>query len=402
MAQLARAAVAGLVGLALLCGCTRADADSGAARRSATPAAGANVATIGPVRAARRVGPPAGGPLGPVDRDGGVSARLRDGSTVWFFGDTAARRPDGSLAYFVIGTAAWARPGRPTRTVDALSTSRPGEPRPFVTDQRGFRPCPATAAVDGVWPLSAVTERVGPRDRVVLWMSNICLSDAGTAVSRGTSVGEWWYDPDRPPADGAVEVTVLEPDLFPDSRFGSAATVGPDGRAYVYGCGTTPATGPPERSVPCHAARVPLDRVADRDAYERWDGTAWTPGARPAPMVMAPAPDGPSNPPGPFAVTWDAGRRLYLLLASPWPGFVPIGSVRTSRSPQGPWSAPVDFELPDCADGLEDRTRACYGVNAQPWLTTDGAIGIGWYDRHVEEPARGSFLVGRLDLALGP
>jgi len=59
----------------------------------------------------------------------------------------------------------------------------------------------------------------------------------------------------------------------------------------------------------------------------------------------------------------------------------------------------MQFNLPDCEDGLQDPSKACYGVNAQPWASDGAEIGIGYSDRSAALTRRlGAFNVGRLRL----
>ena len=385
----ARRAVGVVVAVAALAAtsCTNATADDEAA-----PSAGDAELAGTP----QRVGATGQRAVPGLDRDAGVSARLRDGSVVWFFGDTGVRNPDGTMKFFTIGSAAWAPPSRPTRPEDYVTA---GQTVPFLSSQDGFPPCPDGYPNPGVWPLAAVTVPAGAEDRVLLFMGNTCLANGPAATSRGVSVAEWRYRPGTRPTDGPLQVTVLNPSLFPDGRYGTAATLGPDGWLYAYGCGIVPLPDTPAREVPCQAARVRPGKVADPGAYAPWDGSRWTVGANPAVLEMAPLDDGPSNPPGPFSVAFDPGRRQWLMAYSPWPGYVPLGVVRAAASPQGPWGPPSEFRLPDCSDGLSDPVRACYGVNLQPWRSTGDQIGVGWYDRSVPGTAqRGAFLVSGLQV----
>ena len=353
------------------------------------------------VGAPRRVGATGQRAVPGLDRDAGVSARLRDGSVVWFFGDTGVRNPDGTMKFFTIGSAAWAPARTPTQPVDYVTG---GQTVPFLTSQDGFPPCPEGFPNAGVWPLAAVTVPDGAEDRVLLFMGNTCLANGPAATSRGTSVAEWRYRPGTDPAAGPLQVTVLNPSLFVDGRYGSAAALGNDGWIYTYGCGIVPLPDEPVRETPCQAARVRPEQVADPAAYEPWDGSAWRTGANPAVLEMAPLADGPSNPPGPFSVNYDRSRNQWLMAYSPWPGYVPFGVVRAADAPHGPWGPPTEFRLPDCTDGLRDATRACYGVNLQPWNSLGDGVGIGWYDRFVTEPSspgttrRGAFFTSRLQL----
>ena len=266
------------------------------------------------------VGPAAGTPLAGIDRDAGISVRLSDGSVMWFFGDSAIHNPDDSLKFFVIGTAAWAPAAVPTVTRDHVLPN--GWPVKFATPTVGFPSCPTDIPVKGMWPSSAVSYRVGKRDRIVVWLENICLGDGGKEVGVGASVAEVWYDPAHPPANQPVVARILNQQLFPRRGFGLAATLGDHHDAYVYSCDAPAAGGWPTQYGPCHVARVDLDHVADPADYRVWsrDGS-WKRLviAKPAPMDM-PASDVTTRfPAASVSVTKDPAAGRYVMAYSPWP-----------------------------------------------------------------------------------
>jgi len=344
------------------------------------------------------IGPAPGTPLAQVERDAGVSARLRDGSVVWFFGDTAVRFPSGALRFFAVGSAAWSLPGEPAVTRDYVEN---GEAVPFSEVQPSDFSCPTEAPTAGRWPLSAVVDSTGATDRVVLWMGNVCLG-GGQAIDRGVAVGEWIYDPAQPPIGRPITVKLLNPRLFSDNAAGDAAFLDPDGRVYTYGCGGAGFTdGLSRRQRPCRVSRVGFADIGNAANYEFWDGRRWSVNEKGKPMAFQPGANGSSNPQGAFSAMWDEERRAYLMAYSPWPGFVPLGAIRVANSPQGPWSAPAEFDLPECSDGLTEPERACYGVNFQPDFSVNGRVGIGYSDRRVESAMnRGAFLVTTIGLTV--
>lgn len=343
------------------------------------------------LEAPRPVGPPAGHQLDPLDRDAGVNARLRDGSMIWFFGDTGQRAPDGGLATFTVGTAAWAPADAPFETMDYADD---GAPVAFARPTEAFPPCPPSSPVAGMWPLATAVEQRGDRDRVVLWMQNICLGSSTVAATRGVSVGEWYYDPDAPPVDERIEVTVLNQVVFDDSSLGGAAFVD-DGRVVVYGCDIPPSPLDPAAYGPCRVARVDFDDVADRDAYEVWTGgETWTAGAEATPMELASTVEAAPGPAGPLTVMPLPGTDRFVMGYTPWPGFIDVVAVRVADRPEGPWSDPQFVQLPECGvAGRQDRP--CYGSNLQPAFSSERELAIGYQDPFVaEDPIRGSFLVG--------
>ncbi|HNI34168.1 MAG TPA: DUF4185 domain-containing protein [Microthrixaceae bacterium] len=394
MSRAGRGAAVVAGALIALAACTR---DSPIGDGTTTPSASipaAPVVTDGPSPPIP-VGPPDGHPLHPLDRDAGVSARLRDGSMIWFFGDTGQFDGAGRLVSFEIGTAAWAPAATPTATADFDDGF--GRPVAFATPTPSFPTCPPEAPSAGMWPLSAIVVPDGEVDRVVVWMLNICLGSATYGATMGTSVGEWVYDP-HAPRDGAIEVTVLNQLLFeasPGGRaaFGTAAVL-TDGLAYVYTCGI------PERAIslddygPCHVARVEPSKVADPDAYEMWTGVTWEPNGDPAPLLLDEHGGQQTPPVGPFSVGWDESSEQFVMVYSPWPAYSPNVEIRVANRPEGPWSAPAFIELPGCADRVGPEMRTCYGANVQPSFNAAGRLGIGYQDQLVaDSPRRGSFLL---------
>lgn len=365
------------------------DADEASAEQpTSTPVASLELGELG---APQPVLPAPGSVLEGIDRDAGVSVGLRDGSTMWFFGDTASFGFDGELRYFEVGSAAWSPPGQPSVTLDY---ARGDQPVPFARPGDDFPACPPESENSGMWPTAAVVEPVGERDRIIVWMANICLGPGPVAVGRGMSVGEVWYDPAQPPAYRPVDVTVLEPVLFAESRLGSAALLDTDGWIYTYGCGVPESPGDADEYGPCTAARVQPAEVASADAYEHWDGDGWAAGAEPAALELqsADAEDPSFAPVGTFAVTRPVGSDLYVMGYSPWPGYSNEFELRVAHSPQGPWSAPSRGIFPNCADEVGDKVGRCYAANLQPHLDAPGVIGVGWYDQVVTtDPPRGAF-----------
>ena len=395
--------------LVVLLGAGCADGDARTSSRATPPetaapaveapvgASGVRLA-LGTPEAPERVGPPEGHPLSRIDRDAGISARLGDGSTVWFFGDTGERLSDGRLRFFEIGSAAWAPPGAPTITRDHVVD---GQVEHFATPTPEFPACPPEAPSAGMWPTAAVTDPQDP-DRVIVWMANICLGSNRTAVPRGISVGEWRHDPTAPPVDRPIKVKVLEQNLFPDGMVGEAAFT-LDGTVYLYGCDTAISMEDADDPGSCRAARVDPASVHDRGAHEAWTGDAWVRGAAPAELEMEPAAGGQSLPPGPLSVAGAPDGDGFVMLYSPWPGHVSSMEVRAALSPEGPWSPPVRVDLPGCNDHPGGQLYACYAANVQPDLSTPGRLGFGYYDRFISGPPLwGSYVVSSIDLRLEP
>lgn len=346
----------------------------------------------------REVGPSADNPLAPLDRDAGVSALLRDGSVAWFFGDTGQRAPDGGLRHFTIGSASWARAKEPTRTLDV---GVDGEPVVFAEPTAAFPSCPANLPVPGMWPLTAVVVPAGRRDRVLIWMLNVCLGSGQTAHSAGVSLGEWIYDPRHPPLGEPLTVRVIEQVLFDDGQVGTAALLVED-RVVIYRCQVPPSPLDVGAYGPCHAYRVPVSHVADSGRYEAWTGTRWARGVEPHPIEFA---GGSGNevayPAGPLSLLHETESGTYLMVYSPWPAYVDRVAVRAASSPTGPWGPPNYVRLKGCGAREEVMPTECYGANVQPHLSDGSRLGIGYQDRNVDDaPPRGSFMVGTVELRI--
>lgn len=384
-------------------GCALTGGERGEAGSAPDGAAAAPALVLSGLSASRVVGPPPGHPLEGMSRDAAVSVGLRDGSTLWVFGDTARRDPDGSLAYFVISTAAWASAESSTTTSDAVEAD---EPVRFASPTVGFPSCPSHAPVQGMWPASAVAVPVGERDRVIVWLANVCLGDDAALVGRGISVAEWWYDPSSLPGE-PIEAVVLEQKLFATGEaplVGGASLLADDGLVYTYGCSALDHGAAGSDRDECFVARVAPEGVADRGAYRYWDGHDWVAEqTRAAPMTI-PARDGlPAASPGHMSVAYNADLDAYLMAYSPWPGWSDSIEVRAAERPTGPWSIPVGVPLPGCDDRIGGTAYYCYTAGLQAVADVPGRIGLGWYDSAVDPVGpRGSYFVASVSAEIVP
>lgn len=362
--------------------CFSGDNGSPAASSTLTTAAKVAIRAAAPIR----VQPSEGHPLATIDRDAGVTAQLRDGSVLWIFGDTAARRDDGTVQYFEIGTASWAAAATRTTTEDHVDPST-SAPVPFWRPEGADAVCPSPRQRAGAWPAAAITQAVGERDRVLVWLHRVCVGVDGTLADGGMALAEWWYDPATPPTTEAITLTMVQPHLFTDRSYGTAAVLAPDGNVYTYRCDAPDDPTDAAAFGPCGVARVPLDRVADGSAYEIFDND----------MAM-PAGATPPYPPGGFGVSYDPVIERYVMAYSPWPGPTQFVDVRTSAGPTGPWSRPVTVELQGCADHIGTRQLNCYAGAPQPAFSVDGQVGLGYYDSSISIfPTRGSYMVTSVD-----
>lgn len=367
---------------------------------------------VGPgegVSSVQAVGPAPGNPLVGIDRDGGISTTLRDGSTLWLFGDSGEPRVGGGHRYFVNNTAAWAAPGEPTVTRDAVASGN--VPYTFVTPAAGFiGGCPG-GFVPVMWPLSATTRAIGSIDRVTAFFGNVCL-DGTDARSRGVAVVEWDYSPGQFGGIGAVgpqlQGRVAQQNLFPVGAEYGTASMMEGGLLYAYECGrpSDDQTGVIWPSDPaytgCTVARVDPASASDPTAWRYWNGSMspnWTAGSN---WVVDPAAAGTMTIPGAGADKQLPVSSLSVvndptfgrsMVYSPWPGYTREVFVRTATSPVGPWSARTLINLPGCSGEWADGApRYCYAATAQPWRSQPGQLGIGFYDQYVAaNPVRGAY-----------
>lgn len=352
---------------------------------------------LGTISEPDAVGPSAADPLAGIERDIGKSVMLGDGSTLWLFGDSARRDGSGRFDYFVIGTGAWATAEEPTRTIDYTLD---GEPVELAVPTHEFPDCPESAPVPGMWPESAVVIGVGDRERVLLWLGNVCLGEGGALEPRGTAVAQWWYDPSDPPTGHPIRADVLNQRLFAASdatqpAFGRESILGEDGLVYLYGCTSDPTTRWGDRD-DCYIARVAPEGVADTEMYRVWDGRGWVRDRSLAEPMHMPGSNGePRTPPGQISVERHGPSGLYVMAYSPWPGWTDSVEVRTSQELWGPWSEPATVDLPGCRDVIDGRTYWCYTASRQPSRDAPGRLGIGYYDSALapSDRAAGAYLV---------
>ena len=340
------------------------------------------------------VGPAPSSPLARIDRDAGISVKLRDGSLLWLFGDSSEVDVNGNLRYFVNNTAAWAAPGSLTVTRDAVSG---GAPVQFAGVQGATWTCPADKPNKARWPLSGVARPVGATDRVTVFMANVCLGGPLQIEERGVSLVEWTYDPASPPDGVPVTGTLVSDRLFTEAEpaYGTAAVLDDAGRINAYACDRPDdGSGLPQEYGPCRVARVQAANVADRGSWTYWNGVSWVAGiGSAAPMTLPDGVGGYTAPVSSMTINRDETHGVYVMAYSPWPGFVDRIYVRVATSPQGPWTAPVEVLLPGCNDTVGGTTYYCYAGTSQPSLSAPGLLGLGYYDQLVDVgPTRGQYL----------
>ena len=186
-----------------------------------------SIGTTGRAATIDSVAPAVDHPLHLIERDGGISVELTDGSTLWLFGDSTDDSLGQNMTYFVNNTAAWASADAPTTTRDVAAA----EPVLFAAPPAGtcaesqFRKADAA-----LWPESAVAlPQEDGTDRVVVVMSKVCLGDTWLDIETvGFAVVEYRYDPNDPPIDEPIRGEVTQPHLAEaDAGYGRALMLGP-------------------------------------------------------------------------------------------------------------------------------------------------------------------------------
>jgi hypothetical protein len=255
-------------------------------------------------------------------------------------------------------------------------------------DVKSFVPVPADPVdfpCDGGfrknWPRSAtnVHDPVANLDRVIIYYMRVCdrSVDVINFSEHGIGVAEYDHvpgsvDPVAGPA-GPVQARILQDNLFPlISDVGGGAFLSPDGRwLHSYGC-TWEA---------CTAVRVRPWRVADPSAYRFWNGWWW--GRTGTPMTTP----GTRLPVAEVSVHWEPRLWRYVMTYTSVLEFDKV-VFRTSRRPQGPWSAAMAVTLPDCQNDW--ALRWCYAALAQPQLSSGDLLAVSFVREH-EYPGEFTF-----------
>lgn len=351
------------------------------------------------------VAPPAGHPNARVERDGGVSVRLFDGTVLWLFGDSLERNAQNQDLYFRNNTAALASAGSPTVTRDAVVGGAPVE---FVTPSPSHAAamgCPADKPVTALWPMSASAGTVsGSSQRVVVFFANICLGGPGQFEDRGVSVVEWTYVAGATTPGSVLRGQVLTEFLFGSSQpsWGTASwTQREAGVDVVYGydCESPAPSGGvqfPNEWGPCTVGRVLASSAHVAGSWTWWNGASWSASRNAAaPMAGIPEPSASTDSKAPVAalnVSYDPTFGRYVMAYSPWPGYTNELFVRVARTPVGPWSEPVTFRAPGCDDSIGSDRYFCYAGGAHLALSSPGSIGLGFFDQLVSPtPPRGGY-----------
>lgn len=300
-------------------------------------------------------------------RDGGHTVRLGD-RVLWQFGDSFTD------AGILSSTAGWSDIRDPHTMRDCTDASGlPAQFLPFTAAERHFnethaeppaccrawRECPANA------PTCRCPEKTDCTVRLALWPGDGAESAPGVATVfyDRQRVGVAPYD-FHPAGVGAATVRLgaahAERVLRPDGE--AALVFSPDEPSFYRGFR---GAGADAANFYVHAAvhrrgctvdvllgRVPIARMAERDAFEFLSGVGWSTDLGSAIPVAAEIVGGLGS------IAWNDHLRAYL---SVWNDICTGGHqllLRVAPTPQGPWSDPTVVDLAPFAA----RADAYYGT----------------------------------------
>jgi hypothetical protein len=279
--------------------------------------------------------------LGPLTTAEGVALRERGYSlyafsrSVWLFGDTRLTSPDAQGSS--VRGSGWSHTlnltgedGIESFTTASDANGGPIELFTLTAEELAFNQAnPDTRLL--IWPLTGV--RDDQHDRVLLLYAKLRASESGALTPIGSSIAVWTefeFGPVRPVLDAASdEPTLLFAD--PEPPFGQAALIVGE-QLYAWGCADT-------LYQPCTLARVELEGVFERDAWEFWTGREWSPSSADAVATI--------EADAMFGVHYNPKVDRYLAIY----GEREAGEIllRWAVVPEGPWSPPVRVLQVDAA-----------------------------------------------------
>ena len=308
-------------------------------------------------------------PPGHAGRDVGFSAVLQ-GRSVWVFGDTfLPGKADDGLGWRS-STWSWT-------TDQASGDGIEGFSHALDDDGMALQLLPHTAAEHSYniaheghddcaaksecgsrrtpWPQAVVADPAGQHG--VLFYLNMQTGPGGMWDFRSVSgsVATWGH-PDLP-------ASRVEPPLFSDEEpdWGAAAVL-VDEDIYVYSCEFD------GKRKPCLLARVPYSQATTRASYRFWTGDEnWSRDWRESVPIF----DGGSL----FSVHFNEYLGKYVAFYAP--GLDVPFKMRTSETPQGPWSDPVSI-----GKGVKAKENWNYALIAHPeFQRENGRVEVLSYTR---------------------
>lgn len=290
------------------------------------------------------------GPVADIADIDGVKTRTRGysmfgfGRSVWLFGATQLTSPDSQgssvranswshtpdlagrdgIALFATPTDEWGGPAElfpPTAEELAFNTAHAQGPSCEA-------PCGTQLRLS---PLAAVRNNFN--GQILLFYAKLSEAADGQRTSIGSSVAAWIdfdFGPVRPVLDaGSDEPTLLFHAHEP--RFGQAAVVHDDA-LYAYGCSD-------DLYHPCMLARVKLEAVFERAAWQFWTGREWSTSLTDAGVVFELGERAEQAKPAPTALSVIHNGYVDRYLAVY--GDAQSGEIllRSALTPEGPWSS---------------------------------------------------------------
>ena len=271
--------------------------------------------------------------LGSLTTAEGVALRERGyslygfGRSVWLFGDTQLSSPDAQGSS--LRSSSWshtldltAQDGIALFETPLDAADGPAELFTLTAEELAFNQANTDTRVV-IWPLTGV--RDDEHERVLLFYEKLRASGSGVLTPIGSSIAVWTeleFGPVRPVLDASSD----EPTLMfvdPEPRFGQAALIVGE-QLYAWGCEDT-------LYHPCTLARVELEAVFERDAWQYWTGRDWSASLADAVSLL----EADSM----FSVHYNPHVERYLAIY----GAREAGEIllRAAEQPEGPWSAPT-------------------------------------------------------------
>lgn len=303
-----------------------------------------------------------------LGRDGGYSA-LFQGHSVWVYGDTFLAKPDMQVRTLISDSWSFttdlnAQTGLTGFQERLDSTGSPTMILPETAAEQAFnqahngnncqaQPCGARWAL---WPGAIV---VNPADNSALIFYMVVSAQPGAFNFQGigTSVAVWQnmqQQPQRPTLNPPIVPD--HPDLmFANSEpgFSTAAFIS-SGTLYVYGCGI----GTNSADIGCRLGKVDPSSAQNRSAWTFYAGNGnWSSNLSDAISLFTGGTGG-------MSVSWNSYLQLYVAVYSQ-----PLSQnvmIRTSPSPEGPWSEEtVAFVAmtPSSGNVYDAKAHSEYDVN---------------------------------------
>jgi hypothetical protein len=280
--------------------------------------------TAAEVVAVREIGVVRNPALTGVRRDGGASGRV-DGRMFWTFRETRLAAPGEDGLTSRSNTAAYAELAAPTVLSEPLDAR--GAPRPllaFTAEELAYNA--STGDPDAryaLWPTAVIP--VGENGHVLYRRVRLAPGAEPAPVSTGIAFVR----------QGATEGERLA-ELFaaPAPQFHDAAVLD-TGVLKLLACGA---------SGRCRVARAPLERAAERAAYEFWTGAEWSPDVARAAETVPGAP-------GALSIAYNSYLERFVALESDGRRVV----LRTAEHPEGPWGP--DLPVHDAGAAIRDTVQ---------------------------------------------